>query len=297
MQQKALIVKKSLIHKKKDETIPAPAYSHSIKLPDFEGPLDLLLTLIKKNKINIYDIPINKITEDYLNIIGITEDNLNSSVNIDLGGDFIVMAAHLIYIKSLMLLPSSIGKDEASLDENQDPREDLVNMLLGYQKVKELSNFLENRPILGRDIFNINININDKKNVIEHPDGLELMNKSGNEILYEANVFILSKTFYEIIYEVKKRNTFYELKKQKFSIREKIVEIIEALKNLKAITLSELILKSENKETFVIYFLAILEMTRLVIINLQQVEDFGEIYISLLENSLFDYNVKIENIT
>ncbi|MHB1645410.1 MAG: hypothetical protein EVG15_07735 [Candidatus Acididesulfobacter diazotrophicus] len=273
---------------------------NTVKLEFFEGPLDLLLSLIKKKKINIYDIPIKEITEDYLNAIGINEDQLNNNsfnigkyINIDIGGDFIVMAAHLIYLKSLMLLPKSITQDETSSDSgiDGDPRNELAYMLIEYQKVKEIASFLDNKPILGRDVFYININNSRIDNIIEKNDSL----------LFEANIYALSKAFYYIAKEAKSRIDFYELKKIKFSIKEKIIEIVNILQDSKAIKFSELIsIYSNNrnsKELFIIYFLSILEMSRLTIIKIDQEEDFGEIYISLFnEDELLNYKLKIENI-
>ncbi|MHB1680444.1 MAG: segregation and condensation protein A [bacterium] len=277
-----------------------PATVNTVKLEFFEGPLDLLLSLIKKKKINIYDIPIKEITEDYLNAIGISENQLNNNsfsigkyINIDIGGDFIVMAAHLIYIKSLMLLPKSITQDESSSDSGTDgdPRNELAYMLIEYQKVKEIAFFLDNKPILGRDVFNININNSRIDNIIEKNDSL----------LFEANIYALSKAFYYIAKEAESRIDFYELKKIKFSIKEKIIEIVNILQDSKAIKFSELVsIYSNNhnsKELFIIYFLSILEMARLTIIKIDQEEDFGEIYISLFnEDEILNYKLKIENI-
>jgi segregation and condensation protein A len=273
---------------------------NTVKLEFFEGPLDLLLSLIKKKKINIYDIPIKEITEDYLNAIGLNENQLNNNsfnigkyINIDIGGDFIVMAAHLIYLKSLMLLPKSITQDESLSDSSTDgdPRNELAYMLIEYQKVKEIASFLDNKPILGRDVFNISINNSRIDSIIEKNDSL----------LFEANIYALSKAFYYIAKEAKSRIDFYELKKIKFSIKEKIIEIVNMLQDSKAIKFSELISiycnSYNSKELFIIYFLSILEMSRLTIIKIYQEEDFGEIYISLFnEDELLNYKLKIENI-
>ena len=278
-------------------------YQHNIKLPVFEGPLDLLLTLIKKNRINIYDIPINKITEEYLKATGINGFDPNRSVNIELGGEFIVMAANLIYIKSLMLLPQDI-LDGNEIRENDDPRSELVNRLIEYQKVKEFSLFLENKPILGRDVFNINIDINnvnvrDFGNLDEETSEIVAYKyKTDGDFLYNANIFVLAENFYSIFVESKKRNESYELKKQNFSIREKIIEIVNLLKTVRVTTFSELTSKYVSKEESAASFLAILEMSRLIIINLEQLEDFGEIYLSLAnKNRTISYNTKIANIT
>jgi segregation and condensation protein A len=313
---------------------------NTVKLEFFEGPLDLLLSLIKKKKINIYDIPIKEITEDYLNAIGISEDRFKSDnndnngkavlnpagINIDIGGDFIVMAAHLIYIKSLMLLPKTILSDESSSENGitgADPRHELANMLIEYQKVKEIAYYLDNKPILGRDVFNINISNNTGENINNNDNNSGIADKSGS-LLFEANVYALSKAFYGIAKEAETRIDSYELKKTKFSIKEKIIEVVNILQDLKIIKFSELILVccneefkdnnqnynkdnngctgssiyGRNKELFIIYFLSILEMSRLAIIRIDQEEYFGEIYISLSdEDGLLNYESKIENIS
>ena len=330
---------------------------NTVKLEFFEGPLDLLLSLIKKKKINIYDIPIKEITEDYLNAIGMDESRFKSDnsgnngaalnyagINIDIGGDFIVMAAHLIYIKSLMLLPKIILSDESSSENginDADPRHELANMLIEYQKVKEIAYYLDNKPILGRDVFNINISNNASVNINNDNDNNSGICAKSGSFLFEANVYALSKAFYSIAKEAETRIDSYELKKTKFSIKEKIIEIVNILQDLKIIKFSELIfvccndepkdnsgclekekskliseigcndghignngcinsgsIYGRNKELFIIYFLSILEMSRLAIIRIDQEEYFGEIYISLSdEDELLNYKLKIENIS
>src|SRR5918996_2365413 len=120
--------------------------STRVQLEIFEGPLDLLLHLIKKNQVSITDIPIAAITEQYLATL-----ELMQSLNLDVAGEFLVMAATLIHIKSRMLLPA--GDDEADEDEGVDPRDELVRRLLEYQRFKEAADQLERREILTRDVF------------------------------------------------------------------------------------------------------------------------------------------------
>ena len=117
---------------------------YEVKLDIFEGPLDLLLYLIKKNEIDIYDIPIAFITEQYLKHLEIMK-----SLNLDLAGEYLVLTATLIHIKSKMLLPVQDGDEE----DESDPREELVRQLLEYQAFKEASLDLDKRFLLGRDVF------------------------------------------------------------------------------------------------------------------------------------------------
>ena len=120
--------------------------SYEIKLDIFEGPLDLLLYLIRKNEIDIYNIPIALITEQYLSYL-----DMMRSLNLDLAGEYLVLASTLIHIKSKMLLPPVEGDDEE--EEGEDPRAELVQQLLEYQAFKEAALRLEDRPLLERDVF------------------------------------------------------------------------------------------------------------------------------------------------
>ncbi|MDD2654798.1 MAG: segregation/condensation protein A, partial [Candidatus Omnitrophica bacterium] len=119
--------------------------THKIKLDFFEGPLDLLLYLIKKNEVNIYDIPISEITEQYLQYI-----ELIKLLDLDIVGDFLVMAATLMQIKSKMLLPQPEVPPE---EEIVDPRADLVNRLLEYEKYKEAAEELRQRELARKNVF------------------------------------------------------------------------------------------------------------------------------------------------
>ena len=265
---------------------------NNVSLQAYDGPLDLLLSLIKKNKINIYDIPIASITDQYLNTIGLDEDMLSTSLlsfNLDSSGDFIVMADQLIYIKSLMLLPSYYDKEKNMTgDEDIDPRTELANMLIEYQKVKEVASFLDNRPILGRDVFEINIFRKDKPSEAEQ--------EKSKEILFEANIFILSEYFYYKMTEAKKRINTYEVAKERFSIKDKIIEIMEKFNIAERIIFSGLMKEAASKDELFTYFLALLEMSRLILINLDQMRPFGEIYISPVAGGVLNYKPKIINI-
>ena len=120
--------------------------STKVQLEIFEGPLDLLLHLIKKNEVSITDIPIATITEQYLATM-----ELMQSLNLDMAGEFLVMAATLIHIKSRMLLPA--GDEEPDEDEGVDPRAELIKRLLEYQRYKDAAAALEQREVLTRDVF------------------------------------------------------------------------------------------------------------------------------------------------
>ena len=120
--------------------------AYEIKVENFEGPLDLLLHLIKKNEMDIYDIPMAEITSQYLGMI-----DAMKSLNLDVAGEFLLMAATLVHIKSRMLLPPS--EEEELEEEEEDPRAELVRRLLEYQKYKDAAETLDSFPLLHRDIF------------------------------------------------------------------------------------------------------------------------------------------------
>ncbi len=260
-----------------------------VSLEAYDGPLDLLLTLIKKNKINIYDIPIVEITRQYLEAIGLNENSAvlsSDTFNLDLGGDFIVMAAQLIYIKSVTLLPKyDAEKDEDGEGDTDDPRTGLTDMLIEYRKVKEVSDFLNNRPILGRDVFGIKMFKADETMLEKVSDNAG--------IIFDANIFILSKYFYNKMTEAQNRINTYEVERESFSVKEKIMEIMEMFNTVQNITFSEIAKNSVSRDEFFTYFLALLEMARLVLINLSQIQLFGEIYITPTSGSLALYRSKI----
>jgi len=264
-----------------------------VSLEAYDGPLDLLLTLIKKNKINIYDIPIVEITRQYLEAIGLNENAgipLSETFNLDLGGDFIVMAAQLIYIKSVMLLPKydAANEDGGGGEEDadiEDPRAELTDMLLEYRKVKEMADFLNNRPILGRDVFGIKMLKADETSLEKVSADIPAS--------FDANIFILSKYFYGKMAEAQNRINIYEVERESFSVKEKITEIMERFNTAGNITFSEIVKNSRSRDEFFTYFLALLEMARLVLINLKQLNLFGDIYITPVPGSLAGYRSKI----
>ena len=299
-----------------------------VNIEAYNGPLDLLLTLIKKNKINIYDIPIVEITNQYLEAIGIDEksglltqegdaaDEMNGggTLNLDSGGDFIVMAAQLIYIKSVMLLPkrnAEIGEDDDG--DMEDPRAELADMLLEYKKVKEVAEFLNNRPILGRDVFGVKIIQNGNDEYEDENCVLITQNlNKNNGVVFEANIFILSKYFYDKIKEAQNRISVYEVDRENFSVKEKIIEIMEkfsdniyyfdnfnaagntdAIAHTGNITFGVIVKNSRTKDEFFTYFLAVLEMARLLLITIDQFQLFGDIYIAPVSGSLDTYRSKI----
>jgi len=224
-----------------------------IKLDIFEGPLDLLLYLIKKNHINIYDIPIVSVVEQYLQFL-----ELMKFVDINVASEYLVMAATLISIKSKMLLPQEQIQEE---EQQIDPREELVKRLLEYQKFKEAADFLKAKEL-------------ERFKYIRRPSTFEFK----DEVYFEASIFDLISAFKNALKEVPK-DIFFEIVKDEFTIEEKIHDILHTLLFKEKISLDELFKNAKNKIEIIVIFLAILELIKLKEVICIQERPFGEVLI------------------
>jgi segregation and condensation protein A len=236
---------------------------YEVKLDIFEGPLDLLLYLIKKNEIDIYDIPIALITEQYLKHIDIMKN-----LNLDVAGEYLLLASTLIHIKSKMLLPAQEDETQENEDE-QDPRSELVKQLLDYQAFKEASIQLEQRPLLERDVFKRGYSV--EKQCSERGD---------DETDVELSVFELVEAFYRIISTMGKTE-FMEIDVEKMSFTDRINEIMGRLAEGKKLTFVELLGDYSDKKMILYTFLAILELMKLRMIRVYQAGSFGMIRVAL----------------
>ncbi|HOV91475.1 MAG TPA: segregation/condensation protein A [Candidatus Kapabacteria bacterium] len=238
-----------------------------IKLKDFEGPLDLLLYFIKRDEIDIYDIPIAKISEEFLNYLHLLE-----IMDIEIASDFILMAATLLQIKADMLLQINKSEKE-TLGEENDPRTPLVKQLIEYQKYKEAANHLSERYDENQYYFyrkNYQSEINQSNEIGTHYKNASIFN------LVDA----LSK--------VLKRNntdnqTFHQVNLFPITIEEKKNEILQILHLKSRIYFTKLI-DNYSRLEIVVTFLALLELTRTNDISLFQNDNFGEIVITLKLN-------------
>ncbi|HBH87895.1 MAG TPA: segregation/condensation protein A [Syntrophaceae bacterium] len=236
---------------------------YEVKLEIFEGPLDLLLYLIKKNEIDIYDIPIALITEQYLSHI-----KMMKSLNLDVAGEYLVLAATLVHIKSKMLLPAQ-EEDTNGQEEEADPRSELVKQLLEYQVFKEAAMQLDQRPLLERDVFKRGRTDED-----QYADG------GKDEVDAELSVFELIEAFYRII-STSEKTEFMEIDVEKMSLTERINEILDRLNEKKKMTFTELIGGQTSRKSILYTFLAILELMRLRMIRVYQAGSFGVIRVAL----------------
>ena len=246
--------------------------NYTVKLDIFEGPLDLLLYLIRKNEVDIYDIPIALITEQYLEYL-----DLMTVLNLDIAGDFLVMAATLAKIKSKMLLPPSVDSEEG--EEEDDPRAELMEHLLEYQQYKEVADRLKNRELLEKDIFT-------RIQIEEHIPELDK-----NSAVIEASLFDLVDALKKVIERKDLPGNLMEVAVEKISVREKIGEILSTVKKNQQIIFQSLFDGLSTKYEIIVAFLALLELIRLRAIKVFQVHPHGEIRIIAL-----DRDVRIDTI-
>ncbi len=242
--------------------------SYKIKLGIFEGPLDLLLYLVKKDHLNIYDIPIAQVTEQYLAYL-----NLMQLLDLNIAGEFLVMAATLMQIKSKMLLPAEETQVE---EEQEDPRAELIRRLLEYEKFKEIACVLEQKEAQQKEVF--------RRPKTEINKELS----SDSEVYFEASIFDLISAFSRALEEVPKE-LFYEVVKDEFTIEEKVHQILHLLLVQSSVSISELFAKSKNKMEIIVVFLAILELIRLKEIVARQKKMFGEIEITRNKENIIPY--------
>jgi segregation and condensation protein A len=236
---------------------------YKVKLDIFEGPLDLLLYLIKKNEIDIYDIPIAFITEQYLKHLEIMR-----SLNLDLAGEYLVLTATLLYIKSKMLLPVQEGDEE----DESDPREELVRQLLEYQAFKEASLNLDKRFLLGRDVF---------KRVYSASEEIDMEKRP----FMEVGVFELVEVFRTIVSSMVDE-TLIEIDVERISLSDRINEIMERLGREKDVTFADLLGSGPSRKEIIYTFLAILELMKLRLLRAYQASSFGAIRIKIRDASL-----------
>ena len=224
-----------------------------VRLDIFEGPLDLLLYLIKKEHLNIYDIPIAKVIEQYLQFL-----ELMKLLDINLASEYLVTAANLISIKSKMILP----REEESQEEEEDPRDELVRKLLEYEKFKEAAEFLRNKEIERNRYF--------KRPALDSEPG---------EVYIEASIFDLISAFKSALKEIPK-DIFFEVVKDEFTVEDKIHDLLHLLLVKEKVSLEELFSSAKSKLEIVVTFLAILELIKLKEIVAIQEELFGSILIA-----------------
>ena len=239
----------------------AQTTDYAIKLDIFEGPLDLLLYLIKKNEIDIYNIPVALITQQYLDYL-----NIIKSLNLDLAGEYLVMASTLIHIKSRLLLP--VPEEPTPEELEDDPRAELVRQLLEYQTFKEAAVELAHRPLLERDVFKRTSTLPEEA---KNPD-------ADDEELVEVSIFELIEAFHNLVSRLDKKELL-EIDLEKLSLTDMINDIMERLTREKNLTFEELLGERKDRRRIVYTLLALLELIKLKMVKAYQTAAFGVIRI------------------
>lgn len=232
--------------------------AYRVKLSDFEGPLDLLLFFIKRDELDIYDIPIAKITKEFLEYL-----QYLTELNLDIAGEFIVTAAELMQIKAQMLLPRPEGENE----EEFDPRAELVRRLLEYKRWKEMAEELERRQIQHRKIAYRGNFENDPKVMDETDD---------DDIIRDVTLFDLIAAFQFAVNKMPRKHV-HEINRLNVSLDEQMQFIVNLFKEKKEVSFFEIVGSMTEKIRIVVTFIAILELMKQQIIAISQYDPYTDI--------------------
>ncbi len=231
---------------------------YKVKLEIFEGPLDLLLYLIKRDELDIYEISLERITRQYLEYLQAFKE-----LNIDVAGEFVVMAANLIYLKSRSLLPTDQQPPEEDAEED-DPRWDLIRQLIEYKKFKEAAAQLQVRRLGQERVF------------FREPGGADAFTTAPLP-LGEVGIFQLINAFQAVIKRIEAREDLREIFGEHFTVSDKIDWILKRVSDGVPLRFSELFASLASRVEIVVTFLALLELIRLRQVRATQVNPFDEI--------------------
>ncbi len=234
---------------------------YKVKLEIFEGPLDLLLYLIKRDELDIYEISLERITRQYLEYLQAFKE-----LNIDVAGEFVVMAANLIYLKSRSLLPADQQPPEEDAEED-DPRWDLIRQLIEYKKFKEAADQLRVRQLQQEHIF------------VREPADLAMV-AAAPLPLGEVGIFQLINAFQMVIKRLEAREDLREIFGEHFTVSDKIEWILQRVADGVPLRFSELFASLASRVEIVVTFLALLELIRLRQVHASQKNPFAEIEIA-----------------
>jgi segregation and condensation protein A len=238
--------------------LPPPEYK--VQLDIFEGPLDLLLYLIRKNEVDIHDIPVETITKQYMEYL-----SLMRMLDLNIAGEFLVMAATLMMVKSRMLLPVE-DRPELLEEEEDDPRWDLVRQLVEYKKFKDAALLLESLGQHREQVF---------ARDCAHPGP----GPNAEVTLHDVSLFDLIDAFNQALNRVREENLI-QVFEDRFTVAEKIDHLMDAMRSSESVSLKVLFADMTSRGEMVCTFLALLELIKLRQIRAQQAGSFGEIVIS-----------------
>ncbi len=228
----------------------------NVQLEAYEGPLDLLLHLIKKNEVSIADIPIALITQQYLETLEVMR-----GLNLDLAGEFLIMASTLIHIKSRMLLPPEEAEEDE--DEGGDPREELIRRLQEYQRYKEASEDLAKRELLNRDVFT---------------RSSEATPEFEPDSLVKVSPFDLMAAFHRVLERLPEAEV-HQVTVEEISVRERMSFILDMLHRKTKVDFHSLFADASSRMQVVVTFLALLELIKMRAVSVTQEERMGPIVV------------------
>ncbi len=239
--------------------------AYNVKLQDFEGPLDLLLHLIRKNALDIYTISVAQIADQYLQYVEMME-----TVNLDGAGDFLLMAATLAYHKSKMLLPSPAEAEDE--EDEYESLEALQQRLIEYQRYKEAAQELKGRDLLNRDVFKVHVHAE-----AGPPDARALP--------IEASLFDLLDAFHGLLKTIPKES-IHEVVTERIRLVDRIMEVMDLLIERNVLGLEEIVGENPTRANIVISLLAVLELVRMQLVRAIQFEPFGPIRLRLISGAV-----------
>ena len=245
----------------------ADTNEYKVDLEVFEGPLDLLLYLIKKDEIDIYDIPIERITTQYMEYL-----NLMRMLDLNIAGEFIVMAATLMLIKSRLLLPEEERTDLELEEEEADPRWELVRQLVEYKKFKDAALRLQQLELQQEDIFGLGTK------------GLSVEPEDAGVALHDVSLFDLITAFNEVLKRTAEEQ-IGQILGDRFTVADKIEAVLRTVRPGRPVSFLSLFPPTASRNEVICTFLALLELIRLRQVEAVQADSFGEILISAVEES------------
>jgi len=257
-----------------------PDSDYRIKLPVFEGPLDLLLFLIRKNEIDIYDIPIESVTRQYIEVLRSMQ-----TLDLEIAGEFFVMAATLMEIKSRMLLPKGqhAVDPNAGAEEEMDPRWELVHQLLQYKKFKEASRQLDHLATFQRDMLPRQVaaqSLGESDRPLKGVDRIEVWN-----------------AFNIVLRRLAEKLVIGEIKDEQVTVSDQMEWLLQRVQQQKSFIFSELFPGKVTLRVLVSTFLAVLELTRLKKLRVKQDEAFADIVCTAVEENALETPAIVDTVT
>jgi segregation and condensation protein A len=244
--------------------------SYKVRLETFEGPLDLLLFLVKKEEMDLHELALEKITKQYLDYM-----NAFKLLNIDLAGEFVVMAANLVYLKSRTLLPKQEQPPEEETEED-DPRWELIRQLIEYKKFKDAAQYLQKKALQNENFFPA---------VPEAPDNMKA--DDGVEAFPEVSIFELVNAFQKLLrkFDEKPAPTFHEIYDDRFTVADQMEYLLREIKPGESRAFVDMFANATTKDEIIVTFIALLELMKLRQFRVVQHSLLGHITMLRNENT------------